>query len=979
MHIQHRELSASTSLGDAIERAAHLLPAQGPIGVFIHHNTLHAFEHMPFEDAVVKASEIFGAEPFMQEREYRTALSCGRIRERDVDLALDADFARRDIADMRLASGRTSRRALRRALLLHHVELESDASASWAIREGGALAGNSLEPAAGSVARFEACRRAAMHTEWPISPASPPVRLRDLLVAHDASCDPDELVHPLLIRICAAFLDQGVAAWPMPLRERGMLHATVQMWSALEGARIGWTGQLRHALAQVQGMDARQVIDGELAALALPSGLVQDTLDRTVLALRGWAGMVRQFEERPDRAPLIRVPASLDDFIALRLIMDRVAAMWMARRHGLARVDSRRPLASLRESLSASLPQVRPPGADARALQLHRITSLLGLTPSEVRSLSSSDVHQLEDEIRSFHACERRRLLHLAYERRHLVTVLDGLALHCAPPAAALRVRPSVQAIFCIDERFESVRRHFEEIGPDRETLGAAGFFAVAMYYRGLDDWHARPLCPIVVRPNHTVVEVPWSGTHSHVADWQRLRKTMGSMSGALISGGRTLVGGSIFAAVMGAAAAIPLVARVALPRLTASLSRSAARMARRRVRTGLALDREELAPLPDGTLPGFDVGEMAGIVRRLLEDIGLTSGLSRLVAVIGHGSSSRNNPHESAYDCGACGGGRGGANARAFATMANDPRVRHLLGESGLRIPNDTWFVGGLSNTCSDEIVLYDLERVPPSHAHDVLQLRVDLAHAACMGAHERSRRFASAPHSSRGPNAALRHVEARSEDLAQARPEYCHATNAVCVIGRRSRTRGLFLDRRAFLVSYDPACDTTGGILTRTLAAVGPVCAGISLEYYFSTVDRTAYGCGTKLPHNITGLIGVMDGHASDLRTGLPIQTTEIHEPVRLLVVIDAATSMIDAALAAVPNVKMLVDNRWIRAVSWDPLTGQLRHFDHGRWCDYAPEIDALPSVERSSDWYAGRSDDLPPATIRCATQSMQAGSAA
>ena len=51
--------------------------------------------------------------------------------------------------------------------------------------------------------------------------------------------------------------------------------------------------------------------------------------------------------------------------------------------------------------------------------------------------------------------------------------------------------------------------------------------------------------------------------------------------------------------------------------------------------------------------------------------------------------------------------------------------------------------------------------------------------------------------------------HVEARSVDLAQVRPELGHATNAVCIIGPRWRTRGLFLDRRAFLVSYDPAAD--------------------------------------------------------------------------------------------------------------------------------------------------------------------------
>ena len=48
---------------------------------------------------------------------------------------------------------------------------------------------------------------------------------------------------------------------------------------------------------------------------------------------------------------------------------------------------------------------------------------------------------------------------------------------------------------------------------------------------------------------------------------------------------------------------------------------------------------------------------------------------------------------------------------------------------------------------------------------------------------------------------------------------------------------------------------------------------------------MDNTGYGCGTKLPHNIAALLGVMDGATSDLRTGLPWQMVEIHEPMRLL----------------------------------------------------------------------------------------------
>ena len=50
------------------------------------------------------------------------------------------------------------------------------------------------------------------------------------------------------------------------------------------------------------------------------------------------------------------------------------------------------------------------------------------------------------------------------------------------------------------------------------------------------------------------------------------------------------------------------------------------------------------------------------------------------------------------------------------------------------------------------------------------------------------------------------------------------------------------------------------TGKLLDGLLGAVVPVCAGISLEYYFSYVDPQRYGAGTKLPHNLSGLLGVM-----------------------------------------------------------------------------------------------------------------------
>lgn len=1004
----------------AVERAAHYLPAQGPIGVFVHHNTLHAFEDEPFEEAVIKASRIFGTEPFLPETRYREALASGRIRIADIDAVLDAEGV--GAGGERFAGGRVALRTLWRVLLLHAVRQESDAAVRWTLTESDVLErlrddlpaeirwkllaaddGRDAAPVDGSLPDFEdeRARRAALshvaaadHDDrerrvagelWQACIESvalarpsvvhvrPPVRHRDLILAVDPSLDTDALVHPLLIRLCAAFLDQGVAVWPMPGREHGLLQAAAALNAARFGPTDPWSGRLPSALRKIRGMSSVDCIEEELDRLGVPESRREEFIVRSTLALRGWAGMMRHLEERPDRAPVVQVPAKLIDFVALRLVCDRVAAEWAAKQLGFGRNGGRdkvngRSLGSFWTELQDRYPPRRGPGSLARAFMLYQVAQLLGLTAGDIRSLDENELLRLEHAIDSFDGWTRRRLFHLAYERRHRVELLDAIASHVAVAAAPGAGRPVAQLIFCIDERCESFRRHVEELGAGFETFGTAGFFAVPMYYRGVDDWHASPLCPIVVRPQHTVVEVPASGAAALHELRRNIRRRYGQLAGSLSAGSRTLFRGGLFTAFAGALAAVPLVARVAFPRLAARIGRTAENMARSTVPTRLDIDRSDEPALVEGTHSGFEVSEMAGMVRRVLEDIGLRSRFARIIAVLGHGSSSRNNPHESAYDCGACGGGRGGPNARAFAMMANDPRVREMLAREGLPIPGDTWFVGGMLDTCSDAVAWYDTDRVPASHSQDVAMLRGACEAVCIANAHERCRRFETAPLDVTTKEAHA-HVEARSVDLAQVRPELGHATNAACIIGRRWRTRGLFLDRRAFLVSYDPTTDPDASILTRILAAVGPVGAGINLEYYFSVVDRLGYGAGTKLPHNITGLIGVMDGHASDLRTGLPWQMVEIHEPVRLLVVIDATQAAILRAAKQIPAVERLVTKRWIQLVAWDPETGELAVFEKGGFVPYIPEQTSLPVVERSMAWYAGHREHLPPARVLAA----------
>jgi uncharacterized protein len=161
--------------------------------------------------------------------------------------------------------------------------------------------------------------------------------------------------------------------------------------------------------------------------------------------------------------------------------------------------------------------------------------------------------------------------------------------------------------------------------------------------------------------------------------------------------------------------------------------------------------------------------------------------------------------------------------------------------------------------------------------------------------------------------------------------------------------------------------------------MAAVVPVCAGISLEYYFSFVDNDRYGCGTKLPHNVTSLLGVMDGHASDLRTGLPWQMVEIHEPVRILFVIEATPDRLSKVIDANASLKQLVENRWIRVATIDPASGRVHVRRDSGFEEFDERLERLPVALSSAEWYSGKLQHLPMAWIQAWSRTTAEGPAA
>ncbi|MFM9000562.1 MAG: putative inorganic carbon transporter subunit DabA [Verrucomicrobiota bacterium] len=944
------------ALRHAVEHASHYLPAQGPIGVFIHHNTLHAFQHQPFEEAVVNASRLFGTEPYMSERAYRDALGRGRVLEEDVDAILDSE------PDAVIGGGGLTRRRLRKALLIPGVLPVNGRNIAWYLEEGDML-GSFRQDLPGPSSRalasdtperlWQACRD-RLGVEETGGQAVRPRRPHEAVRAARQT-DLDEIVHAPLIRIVGAFVDQGLAYWEMPFRELGLLRAARRLMSRpLAVQRAHLSGIPEEMLRQERaGLDAEHTVLEMLGRLAVSEDRFGDFVTAELLALPGWAGLVRCLEKDPALAPHRRLSLSLMEFLALRLTYVVVALEDILGDAGAWR----------------DLPVRAAPHDPLTALaRLHDAAQLLGLNSDVIRGLSAVEFDSLRQELERFNEVERRRVWHLAYERRHERQVLIPLRRHAAVPASTPAARPAAQVVCCIDEREESFRRALEEAEPGLRTYGAAGFFGCAIDYAGIDDAQGVSLCPVVVKPAHQVREAPVQA--SEQARRQRLRRMWGRYMRQVEVASGTVFRGAVSTALLGAFSLFPLLFRVLSPRRFARFTGRLNDLFLPEPRTELRFMREgeDSKQATAGLLSGFTVAEMSDRVASVLVPAGLVSGHARLVTVLGHGSISLNNPHESAHDCGACGGRRGGPNARLFAAMANLPEVRLALRrDKGVTIGDDVWFVGGYHDTCSDAVDLYDLERMPDSHRPDLEALRALLDRARASNALERARRFEAAA-SDLGPDGALRHVEERSEHLAEPRPEYGHCTNSVAVVGRRERTRGLFFDRRAFLVSYDPVTDVDGRSLAAVLGAVIPVCGGISLEYYFSFVDNEGYGCGTKLPHNVTGLVGVMNGYQGDLRTGLPLQMVEIHEPVRILFVIECPRERLERVIRANPLLVEFVENRWIRLAVLDPDgSGIACYRGAGVWEALVGEEEPLPEAPSSVAFYRGKSGHLPVARIR------------
>jgi len=689
--------------------------------------------------------------------------------------------------------------------------------------------------------------------------------------------DLDSRVQPLLFRILSNYLDQGISIWKFPVSGDGLLSSLRE----LEQKSFASFFKTKRAKSLLQNK-AVSLRDLLTLIVGKEAYFTQYLFDQQ-FSHRGWSGTVSTIEDQPNSLYDNR-SISLRDLIMVELLfeIDALDFHFGEKWEPLCNKVSSEPI-----DLLADVP------------------------PSELQEVLT--------------------LWQDAFEWSYYDQVLVGIVSRKEKKGNSEKTdtTESFQAVFCIDERECSLRRHLERVDPKCETLGTPGFFGVEFYFQPEHGKFYDKLCPAPVTPRHLIKE-----GNAHQKGKSELLYT--PLAHALIPG-------FIISATVGIWAGVKLLLNIFRPRMSPAISNAYAHMDKD---STLHIENQGIGKEENGLQLGFTIEEMALRVEGVLKGIGLLRDFAPIIYLIAHGSSSANNPHHGAHDCGACSGRPGSVNARVFAWMANHVGVRSLLRERGLEIPDETQFIGCLHDTAADAIEYYDLAILSIANIERHQQNAVNFENALNHNAKERSRRFESI-NTKNDLHKVRKAIKQRSVSLFEPRPELGHGTNALCVVGSRNLTKNLFLDRRAFLNSYDHRTDPEGKLLTGIMRPLGPVCGGINLEYYFSRVDNHKLGAGTKLPHHVMGLIGVSNSYDGDLRLGLPLQMIEVHDPVRLLIIVEHFPDVVLNTIQSTDAMYEWYINNWVHLVVIHPETKKLHYFEEGTFTTYDPHANEIKGI--------------------------------
>jgi uncharacterized protein len=525
-----------------------------PMRTFISRNPLQGLESLNFDKAVSRGEQLFGGRGYLSSDAYREAFQSGRIQPRHLDEVL-----RPRAADTHIVFGdrRLSHLDMLRTAMVHGVQqsasgqFASDGSGSQH-EEAGLLTQLTqwLAPILNSDAWDESeTLRLCEPDEWPYRETMASWCDRTL------GTDLEDRINRQLIKWCAAFCDEGEAAWPMPGRE----HTFFRAWKTAAQYDLGLSLiGIERASEKISALSDRpeDVILESLNHLKIHAAAWEAYLSRHVAALPGWAGFIKWRAEQTTYPWQEAYRIDLVKYLAVRLFYERElvavscrailnwdveAIQYYARRFPHA-VWFRRTLLKGRLPKKAAAEATRlqrwwhlsdafawenlgqrcygeqrlvcrREAAANHARVLIRLAEALDVRPELILSTAPQDLVTLLTWLRAFPERQHGPIWLDAYELAHRHTILRQLESPTHSETSLLGserspVRPLAQFVFCIDVRSEVFRRHLEQRG-GYETFGFAGFFGLPVAYRALGADCLTELCPVLLKPKHVIREVP--------------------------------------------------------------------------------------------------------------------------------------------------------------------------------------------------------------------------------------------------------------------------------------------------------------------------------------------------------------------------------------------------------------------------------------------------------------------------------------
>ena len=469
-----------------------------PMRTFVHHNPLHGLEELHFEEAVRRAQQLLGGKSYLPNALFRDYVRSGRILPHQIDAALKARAHDNQIT---LGNQKISQFDVLRAHLLQGISAPPD---------------DVLDAMIARRADRMVIHALADHVTRVLTPANQEARAdqeraalgRRLTLA--AWCDRTlgtqitEQINGEMIKWCEAFLDEEHAAWSMPGREKGF-YAAWNFLAAQEWSPCG-IAQSRRKIARLPAHPEDALLE-HLATLGIPSEDWKDYLALHFAALPGWAGFIKWRADQTDYEWQQVYPIDLVQYLAARLWYERELVQ-QACRDGLGidgNVEAIRGVAG-----SEDVPTVDRTGPHSRASswRLLALANALEIASSALMDTAPETLNTLLEWLDGFPESHHGPVWLKAFEAGYQEQLIEKLRPNLSNSPAATTVRPQSQAVFCIDVRSESFRRHLEAVG-DYDTFGFAGFFIVFIRYQAMGSHHNTDQFPVIMKAKNSVREVP--------------------------------------------------------------------------------------------------------------------------------------------------------------------------------------------------------------------------------------------------------------------------------------------------------------------------------------------------------------------------------------------------------------------------------------------------------------------------------------